>query len=134
MNENYSGGASSYTPPHGYICETWNRTQRLNYRRKLLKDTKIIELKSLPTFPYKVFFCFNLPLTKMCTEKFVSSFLKPCFIEQASPQLSISYSQDVLISVVFPYLLPSLPVSNWESWSSYDFRSVLEYLLVFFTV
>jgi ankyrin repeat protein len=40
------------------------------------------------------------------------------------------WSQDVLVCVLFPYLLPSLPFAKPDCWSVNDFRPVLEYLLV----
>jgi hypothetical protein len=44
----------------------------------------------------------------------------------------MSWSQDVVIFVLFPYLLPSLPVCENELWSKDDIRSILEDLLVFY--
>jgi hypothetical protein len=41
-------------------------------------------------------------------------------------------SQDVVISVLFPYLLPSFPVFRSECYSKEDMRHVLEELLMFF--
>jgi hypothetical protein len=40
------------------------------------------------------------------------------------------WSQDVAICVLFPYLLPSLPVCGNELWSKHDIRGILEDLLL----
>jgi ankyrin repeat protein len=42
----------------------------------------------------------------------------------------MSWSQDVIISILFPYLLPSLPVCQKECWPKHKFRRILTYLLV----
>jgi hypothetical protein len=42
----------------------------------------------------------------------------------------MSWSQDVIVSVLFPYLLPSLPVFDQECWLPSEFQSLLEHLLV----
>jgi hypothetical protein len=44
----------------------------------------------------------------------------------------MSLSQDVVVSVLFPYLLPSLPVCKKECWSKEHTRNILEELLVFY--
>jgi hypothetical protein len=44
----------------------------------------------------------------------------------------MSWSQDVLISILFPYLLPSLPVCKHECWLKQDLRSILEQLSMFY--
>jgi hypothetical protein len=38
--------------------------------------------------------------------------------------------QDLVLSVLFPYLLPSLPVYEEDGWPANQFRSILEYLLI----
>jgi ankyrin repeat protein len=45
---------------------------------------------------------------------------------------SISFSQDVVISVLFPYCLPSFPIVKKENWSNQDIRLILQHLLVYF--
>jgi hypothetical protein len=42
----------------------------------------------------------------------------------------MSWSQDVIISVLFPFILPSLPVYKNECWSNKDMRQILEDLLM----
>jgi ankyrin repeat protein len=42
------------------------------------------------------------------------------------------WSQEVVISILFPYLLPSLPVSKEECWSKRDVRPIFERLLMSF--
>jgi ankyrin repeat protein len=44
----------------------------------------------------------------------------------------MSWSQDVVISVLFPYFLPSFPVCKDECWSKEKIRCILEELLVFY--
>jgi ankyrin repeat protein len=44
----------------------------------------------------------------------------------------MSWSQDVVVSVLFPYLLPSLPVCKSECWSRRHIRSIFEELLLFY--
>jgi hypothetical protein len=39
---------------------------------------------------------------------------------------------DIVISILFPYLLPSLPICKSECWSRKDLRYVLEKLLMFY--
>jgi hypothetical protein len=45
---------------------------------------------------------------------------------------TLGYSEDVVISVLFPYLLPSLPVCTSECWSRKHIRSIFEHLLLFY--
>jgi ankyrin repeat protein len=49
-----------------------------------------------------------------------------------APTLNMFWSQDVVISVLFPYLLPSLPICEQDCWSGKKFKSILEYLLTSF--
>jgi hypothetical protein len=42
------------------------------------------------------------------------------------------WSEDVVVSVLFPYLLPSLPICKTECWSKQDIRRVLEHLSMFY--
>jgi hypothetical protein len=44
----------------------------------------------------------------------------------------MSWSQDVVISVLFPYLLPSLPIYQSDLWSTEHIKRILEELLVFY--
>jgi hypothetical protein len=44
----------------------------------------------------------------------------------------MSWPQDIVISILFPYLLPSLPVCKNEIWSKQNVRAVLGHLLVSF--
>jgi ankyrin repeat protein len=44
----------------------------------------------------------------------------------------MAWSQDVLIFLLFPYLLPSLPICRNEFWSKDQIRSILEHLLLFY--
>jgi hypothetical protein len=39
------------------------------------------------------------------------------------------WSQDVIISILFPYLLPSLPVCEQDCWIGKEFRFILQHLL-----
>jgi hypothetical protein len=43
------------------------------------------------------------------------------------------WSQDVVISVLFPYFLPSIPIFKNEYWSNQDIRHVLEELMMFYS-
>jgi ankyrin repeat protein len=45
----------------------------------------------------------------------------------------MSWSQDVVILVLFPYLVPSVPIYKNELWSKDDIRIVLEHLLLFYS-
>jgi hypothetical protein len=40
--------------------------------------------------------------------------------------------QDVMVSILFPYLLPSFPICQQDCWFGNDFRRVLKYLLKIF--
>jgi hypothetical protein len=42
------------------------------------------------------------------------------------------WSQDIVISVLFPYLLPSLPVFKNECWLREDMKQIFEELLIFY--
>jgi hypothetical protein len=44
----------------------------------------------------------------------------------------MSWSQDVVLYVLLPFLLPSLPVSKKECWLKRDIRCVFEYLFIHF--
>jgi ankyrin repeat protein len=44
----------------------------------------------------------------------------------------MSWSQDVVVSILFPYLLPCFPIFKNECWLKEDIRSVLEELLMFY--
>jgi ankyrin repeat protein len=42
------------------------------------------------------------------------------------------WSQDLIVFLLFPYLLPSLPIYKEDCWSTKEFRHILEYLLISF--
>jgi ankyrin repeat protein len=42
------------------------------------------------------------------------------------------WSQDVVISILFPYFLPSFPIYEKECWSNQDIRFLLEHILISF--
>jgi ankyrin repeat protein len=42
------------------------------------------------------------------------------------------WSQDIVVSILFPYLLPSLPIFTRDCWPKEKFKGVLEYLLMLF--
>jgi hypothetical protein len=50
----------------------------------------------------------------------------------ATPSKKMSWSQDIIISVLFPYLVPSFPICKNECWPKEDTRIIFEELLMFY--
>jgi hypothetical protein len=79
------------------------------------KRYNYFELESLLTFLYK-FFLFQYELKRL----------------DSTLTKKMSWLQDVAISILFPYLLPSFPIFENECWSKEDIRGILEELLIFY--